>query len=54
MWHTIIFYYILSADWKLLWSTLLFIMRISVGSRELMWPTGLFIVVLEELVEFDK
>ena len=41
--------------WKLMWPMLILIMRISMGSRELLWPTiiGLFsVLVVGELRNF--
>ena len=41
--------------WKLMWPMLILIMRISIGSRELLWPTiiGLFsVLVVGELRNF--
>ena len=39
-----------------MWPTLILIMKISVGSRKLLWPivVGLFDVVIDELVGFEK
>jgi hypothetical protein len=37
----LIFYYKFSMGWKLIWATLILIIKISMGSRKLLWPTTL-------------